>query len=216
LAGEETTLLNAIEGRERLEPRIKPPFPPQEGLWGYPTLINNVETFYFVSKIAKNEYKNTRFYSISGDVKNKGVFELSADCSIKQTLMETENYPNFDFFAQVGGGASGEILLEKELGRPVCGSGAILIFNKKKINPIALMKKWADFFIKENCDKCVPCREGTIRIKEILKEKKINKKKLQDIFFALKETSFCAFGKSVPLPFESLLSKVYPVRNFKK
>lgn len=208
LGGEETTLLNIIE-QKRKEPRIKPPFPPQSGLFGCPTLINNVETFYFVSKVAKEEYKNTRFYSVSGDVKNKGVFELPINYSIEQVLRQSKNYPEFPFFIQVGGGASGEILLENELARPVCGAGAIIVFNKQKTDLVLLMKKWADFFIKENCDKCVPCREGTFRIKELLNDKKIDRSKLEEIFFTLKETSFCSLGKSVPIPFESLLNKVY-------
>ena len=89
LAGEETSVFEAIEG-ERPEPRIKPPFPSQSGLWGYPTLINNVETFYCVAKIAKGKYKGTCFYSISGDIKNKGVYELPENYSISQILKETK------------------------------------------------------------------------------------------------------------------------------
>jgi NADH:ubiquinone oxidoreductase subunit F (NADH-binding) len=212
LAGEETTLINAIEGKKRLEPKIKPPFPPQAGLFSCPTLINNVETFYFVSKIAKGEYKKTRFYSISGDIKNKGVFESPENYSITEVLERTKNYPNFDFFIQVGGGASGEILLKEELDRTVCGAGAIIVFNKKKTNLISLMKKWADFFAKENCDKCVPCREGIFRIKDMLKKGKIDQKEIEDILFVLKETSFCALGKSSAIPFASLLNKVYGKR----
>jgi NADH:ubiquinone oxidoreductase subunit F (NADH-binding) len=208
LGGEETTLLNIIE-QKRKEPRIRPPFPPQSGLFGRPTLINNVETFYFVSKIAKGEYKNTRFYSISGDVKNGGVFELPINYSIEQVLKETNDYPDFEFFIQSGGGASGEILTQKELTRPVCGAGAIIVFDKKKTSLLALMQKWADFFTKENCDKCVPCREGTFRIKELLAAKKIDRDLLLEIIFTLKESSFCALGKSAAIPFESLLNKVY-------
>lgn len=211
LGGEETTLLNIIE-QKRKEPRIKPPFPPQNGLFGCPTLINNIETFYFVSKIAKGQYQNTKFYSVSGDVKNKGVFELPINYSIEQVLKETGNFPSFDFFIQVGGGAIGEILLKNELPRPVCGAGAIIVFNKKKTDLLALMKKWANFFIKENCDKCLPCREGIFRIKELLSAKKLNRQLLDEIFFSLKETSFCALGKGIPVPFESLLAKVCKIK----
>ncbi len=209
LAGEETTLINAIEGKKRLEPKIKPPFPSQSGLFEYPTLINNVETFYYVSKIAKGEYKKTRFYSISGDIKNKGVYELPESYPISEILKKTGNWPDSNFFVQVGGGASGEILLKEELGRSACGAGAIIVFDKKKTNPVSLMKKWADFFAKENCDKCVPCREGIFRISDMLKKGKIDEAQIEDIFFILKETSFCALGKSAAIPFESLLSKVY-------
>jgi NADH:ubiquinone oxidoreductase subunit F (NADH-binding) len=209
LAGEETTLISDIEGKKRLEPKMKPPFPPQSGLFGCPTIVNNVETFYFISKIASDDYKKTRFYSISGDVKNKGVFELPEDYPISEVLSKTKNYPDFDFFIQVGGGASGEILLKEELSRTACGAGAIIVFNKKKTNLLSLMKKWADFFTKENCDKCVPCREGIFRIFDMLKKGKIDQNQIKDIFFVLRETSFCALGKSAVIPFESLLNKIY-------
>lgn len=207
LSGEETVVFAAIEG-ERQEPRIKPPFPPQSGLWGCPTLINNVETLYWVAKIAKNEYKNTRFYSISGKAKNKGVYELPADWTIEKILKETGNYPGFDFFVQAGGGAIGEILLARELKQPVGGAGAVIIFNTKKTNPLSLMKKWAKFFLEENCDKCVPCREGVYRIDEMLRKGKVNKRLLEDLFFVLNETSFCALGECLVVPFRSLVNKL--------
>jgi NADH-quinone oxidoreductase subunit F len=209
LGGEETVLLNCIEG-ELIEPRMKPPFPTQAGLFSCPTLINNAETFYHVFMINKGVYKNTRFYSVSGDVKKKGVFELQVDCSVSQILKETGNWPNSDFFVQVGGGASGEILLESELdGRRACGAGAIVVYDKKKTDLIGLMGKWAKFFMKENCDKCTPCREGIFRIAKMLEAGKLDMKIVDDLFFVLKETSFCALGKSAAVPFESLIKKVY-------
>jgi NADH:ubiquinone oxidoreductase subunit F (NADH-binding) len=207
LAGEETSIFEAIEGK-RPEPRIKPPFPPQAGLFDCPTLINNLETFYQVAKIAKNQYQKTRFYSISGEVKNEGVYQLSEDWSISQILKETKNWPDFDFFVQSGGGASGEILLSDELNQPARGQGAIVVFNRKKTNPFSLMKKWIDFFLEANCDKCVPCREGVYRMAEMLKKEKIDKEILSDLFFVLEETSFCALGKGVVVPFRSLINKL--------
>lgn len=207
ISGEETTILNVIEGRIK-EPRMKPPYPTEKGLFGCPTLINNVETFYYVSKIAKGEYKKTRFYSIAGDAKKKGTYELAEDMAIGQILTGTKNMPDFEFFVQVGGGASGEILTSDELERPVSGMGSIIIYNKEKTNPLLLMRKWADFFVKGNCDKCAPCREGVYRIKEILKGEKINYDGLKNILFVLETTSFCALGKNVSRPFNSLISKV--------
>ncbi len=252
IAGEETSIIEAIEGK-RPEPRIKPPFPAQCGLWGSPTLINNVETFYYAAKIAKNEYKGTRFYSISGEAKYGGVYELPENYSILRVLKETENWPgvdpvrnlgrkkfsNFffaghpskqyindfsdssehtnapsqvsngvDFFVQAGGGAFGEILLPKELNQEVKGTGAIIVFDRKKTNPFSLMKKWVNFFLEGNCDKCVPCREGIYRINEMLEKGKIEKELLEDILFVLKETSFCSLGKRIFRPFTDLLSKI--------
>ena len=207
LAGEETSVFETIEGK-RPEPRIRPPFPPQAGLFGCPTLINNTETFYQVAKIAKNQYKKTRFYSISGQVKNKGIYQLSESWSIEKILKETKNWPDFSFFIQSGGGASGEILLSDELNQPVKGLGAIIIFDRKKTNHFSLMKKWVDFFLQANCDKCVPCREGVYRIAEMLEKDKIDKKTLEDIFFVLEETSFCALGRGVVVPLRSLIEKI--------
>ncbi len=220
LAGEETSLLNAIEGKCP-EPRIKPPFPTEIGLWGKPTLINNVETFYWVSKIAQGEYQNKRFYCVSGDVPLKGVFELPENYTIEQVLRETRNYPapstssgqGFPFFVQVGGGAIGEILLEKELNQPVKGLASIIIFNKETTDPLELMKKWVEFLINENCDKCTPCREGLYRVKEILQESRQGisperRQTLQDIFEALEKTSLCPLGRTAYLPFKSAIAKL--------
>lgn len=208
LAGEETVACQVIEGK-RPEPRLKPPYPTEKGLFDFPTLINNLETFYSVSKIAKGQYENKRFYSLSGDLKKPGVFELSEDWSIEKILRETSNYPNFDFFVKAGGGAVGEILLPYELKQKVAGQGAIIVFNKKKTNLISLMKEWAEFFQKENCDKCVPCREGIFRINQMLKTRKVDKKLIEDLVFILEETSFCGLGKGAALSFKSLINKLY-------
>jgi len=207
IAGEETSVLEVIEGK-RSEPRIKPPFPIQSGLWGCPTLINNVETFYHISKILKGEYKNTCFYCVSGKAKNPGVFELPETSTIEEILKETRNTPDFNFFLQVGGGASGEIILPDELNQKIKGLGSIIIFDKNKTDFFVLMKKWAEFFIQGNCDKCVPCREGVYRINEMLKTGQINKETLQDIFFVLEKTSFCALGRGAMSPFKTLITKL--------
>ncbi|MCX7778927.1 MAG: hypothetical protein N2259_01630 [Patescibacteria group bacterium] len=208
LNGEETTLLNSLE-EKRNEPRPRPPYPTEKGLFGYPTLINNVETFFWVSKIARNQYKNHRFYSISGKAKNPGVYELPVDFSVKQILKATDNFPTFRFFLQIGGGASGEIITDKELDRRVGGTAGIIIYDLKRTNLISLMKKWANFFYQENCGLCVPCREGVYRLREILSKKKIDWLLLKAIFFLLKETSFCPFGQAVTTSFESLIGKIW-------
>ncbi|MEA2088577.1 MAG: NADH-ubiquinone oxidoreductase-F iron-sulfur binding region domain-containing protein [Patescibacteria group bacterium] len=203
LCGEETTLISSME-HQRREPKIKPPYPLQKGLKGKPTLINNVETFYYISKIAKQEYKKTRFYCISKDAKKQGVFELPIDWSVKKILQKTKNYPEYDFFVQVGGGACGKIVFGKELNKSVCGTGAIIVYNVKQ-DLIKLMQKWVNFYINENCGKCVPCREGFYRIREILNSKKIDWKLLKDILEVMKETSLCGLGTSAPTAFLSLM-----------
>ena len=207
IAGEESSLCEAIEGKLP-EPRIKPPYVSEKGIFDMPTLVNNVETFYSVSQIVKNKYNKTRFYSIEGDINNPGVYEFSEDTNIIDILEKTNNKPDFDYFVKVGGGACGRILLEKELKQSICGSGSILVFNLNKCNLIDLAKEWIEFFDRGNCNKCVPCREGVYRLKESLKENKIDKDLFDDLFFVLENTSFCALGNMVPVPFKDLINKL--------
>lgn len=209
LCGEETTLIESIEGK-RFEPRLRPPFPTESGLFGYPTLVNNLETFYWIAKISKDEYHGDRFYSISGDVENQGVFEFPEKFSIEQVLKETGNFPEKPFFVQAGGGASGMIKSQSELQETVGGAGTVIVYDIGTTDLKKLMKKWIDFYFNENCGKCVPCREGVYRIRELLnsdlKDEK-NLKILKDIIFNLKEASFCPLGKGVEIPFEGLIER---------
>lgn len=207
LAGEETGLLNHIEGK-RVEPRSKPPYPAQSGLYGMPTLIGNIETYYRVYEIENGTYNGKAFFSISGDAKNKGVFEFPEKYSIKNILEETGNWPEFDFFVQIGGGASGAIFLPEELDMPKYGAASIVVFNRKKTNPLKLMKYWAEFFAKENCDKCTPCRESSLRILEMIEKNKIDYEKMKDMFLVLEKTAFCPLGKGMAAPYKTLMEKI--------
>ena len=207
LCGEETTLIESLENK-RLEPRNKPPYPTEAGLENCSTLVNNLETFYAVAQIAKGEYKQERLYTISGDVSHPGVFELPENWPIEKILHKTLNWPIEDFFVQVGGGASGVILTMEELENKVTGSGAIVVYDRKKTDPGTLMKKWLDFYFQENCGKCVPCREGVYRLRELLKQEEINWELVKEVCLVLREASFCPLGKSVAAPLESLIMKV--------
>jgi len=211
LSGEETTLCNVIEGRSK-EPRVKPPYPCTVGIHGCPTLVNNVETWYHIAKISKGEYKKSRFYTISGEAKNPGVYEMDENCSIDKILKDTDNYPNFDFFVQSGGGMAGEILLSNELKEQgpsaSSGQGAIVIYNKDHTDGKELIESWVDFFYAENCDKCTPCREGIYRIREMFRSKKFDQQTLNDIFFVLEKTSLCSLGKAIAVPIKSYYKKI--------
>lgn len=217
LCGEESVLLESIEKR-REEPRLKPPFPTQKGLFGYPTLVNNVETFYYVAKIAENDYEKNRFYSIAWSAIPSGVinkepirykvFELPIDWSISHVLESTDNFPKFDFFLQVGGGASGKIFTKENLKEKAYGNGGIIIYNKEETDFYSLMREWVSFFIKENCDKCVPCREGLYRIYEMLEVGKIDKDILKDIIFTLEKTSFCGLGRGASQVLKTFSDKI--------
>lgn len=214
IGGEEMSALNVIEGK-KAEPRMRPPYPTTSGLWGHPTLVNNVETFYNVSLADKDQYKKTRFCTITGDCLFEGVYEFPEDYPMDKILKETHNYPKFDFFVQVGGGGSGMVLNSKQLKQPVFGAGSIHIYSMKKYEPQKLMLSWVKFFCGESCGQCTPCREGTYRLKEILENQKPDWNTVADILTVLSDTAFCGLGFSVPNPIISYIKNVlnnYPER----
>ncbi len=208
IGGEETALLNAIEGR-RCEPRLRPPFPTQSGLYGCPTLIHNVETLYDAACVDDGTYDGKRFYSISGAVEHTGVFRLPASLTALQVLEETKNIPDGDFFAQLGGGASGEVFNREQIEKEkVRGAGAIVVHLNDE-NPRDLVRSWLEFYQRESCGKCTPCREGTYQLVRMLEDATdIPWDSMQPIFDALEKTSFCALGRSVPVPVLSYYQNV--------
>jgi NADH:ubiquinone oxidoreductase subunit F (NADH-binding) len=108
----------------------------------------------------------------------------------------------------IGGGVCGQILLSNETDHTVCGQGAIVVYNKAKTSLYKLMGQWADFLLKANCDKCVPCREGIYRIAEMVKKRKINRTALKQIFYAMETTSLCGLGKAALIPFRDIINKL--------
>lgn len=221
IGGEESSMLNAIEGR-RIEPRLHPPFPVTNGLWGCPTLINNVETFYNVSLVALNKYKKDlrqghrhgeaggarRFYTISGDCLWTGVFSFPENWTIEKILKETKNYPKFPFFVQVGGEAAGEVLGSSQLKQPASGAGSITVYSVLKHKPENLIKNWLDFFLNESCGKCTPCREGVYRLREIMDLPNPDWRLFAYLLNNLEETSFCGLGCVVPIPIKSYVNNI--------
>lgn len=212
IGGEETAILNALEGK-KIEPRLKPPFPTINGLWDEPTLINNVETLYNVSLVDKGEFHNERFYTINGPVKKKGVYAFPADWTIEKVLRQSGNYPDFPFFVQVGGDASGDVLNQKQLKVPASGAASITVYDLKKHDSAKLLRYWLKFFQAESCGQCTPCREGTYRLNRILEKKKVDWKMFQAILTDLSETSFCALGASVPVPVWSYFKNILNNKN---
>jgi NADH:ubiquinone oxidoreductase subunit F (NADH-binding) len=207
IGGEESAAINHLEGK-RVEPRLRPPFIATIGLWGYPTLVNNVETFYDVSLISSGKYAQKRFYTINGDCLNTGVYELPESWTIEQVLKETKNYPDFDFFVQVGGDASGVVLNKKQLNQPASGAASITVYSSIKYKPLDLMRKWALFFSEETCGQCTACREGTYRLREALEIVNVDWKLVDDLLNNLEETSFCGLGSAVPMPFRTYRQNV--------
>ncbi|RLC37193.1 hypothetical protein DRH27_04130, partial [Candidatus Falkowbacteria bacterium] len=128
--------------------------------------------------------------------------------TIKKILKTTDNYPDFEFFAQAGGDASGEVLSEKQLNRPAEGGAAITVYSILKHEPIDLIKKWLDFFYLNSCGQCVPCREGLYRLREIINSKEQNWQMFSEILSVMRETSFCGLGCSVHVPIIGYVNNV--------
>lgn len=210
ISGEETTLLNLIEGK-KVQPRLKPPYPTEHGLHGRPTLINNPETFYDVSLVAQNKYQERRFYTIEGFVKHPGVYSLPANETVEEILRATNNYPQEPFFVQIGGNASGEVLNSKQLVVPVEGAGSIMVYDLSRTNEEKLFKYWLNFYKEQSCGQCTVCREGTYRLWEIINQKHVDKDLFWEILEAMEESSFCALGYSLPTPFKSYFNNIFKI-----
>jgi len=207
IAGEESTILNIIEG-QRAEPRLRPPFPTVHGLFNQPTLINNIETFYDVALVARGEYKKERFFTLNGALPHSGVCRFPASWSVAKVLQASGNYPSRPFFVQVGGDASGEILASDQLGQSVSGAGSITVYDLKKHDPHRLLSSWLEFFRASSCGQCTPCREGTERLYVAANAARMDWQLFEDILNSLAESSFCALGASVPLPIRSYWQNV--------
>lgn len=234
ICGEETALINSIEGN-RGEPKYRPPFPTEKGLFSCPTLINNAETISNIPWIIQNGGKEyaaigascspgNKLYILGGAVKNEGVFEGPTGMTIKQIIDEfgggLKKGKEF-WFAQIGG-ASGRLVTEEELDTPLlysreckipCGSGAILVVDKS-VDIYDMLMSWTGFFRRESCGKCVPCREGTFRLWEIAKRMRDgeisdrDKKAIPEILWTLQNTTFCPLGKFAATAFGDAIEKI--------
>lgn len=211
IGGEETALLNALEGR-RLEPRFKPPFPTESGLYNCPTLVHNPETLYNVALVFQNKFKDKRFYCLSG-VPHQGVYYLPVDWPIKKVLEHTNNYPDSDFFVQIGGSISGEVLNQTQIKtRQAEGAGSIEVY-KATTKPRDLMLKWFNFYACESCGKCCPCRMGNYNLARLLKQnKKVIWPQIIPLLELMQKTSFCALGKMTFVPVESYIKNVLKLK----
>ncbi len=210
ISGEESALLNLIEGK-KVEPRLRPPFPTSQGLFKAPTLINNTETFYNINLVSQNKFNNERFYTISGAVRHRGVYSLSAELTIEEVLKKTNNFPTVKFFVQVGGEAAGEVFNSTQLNRPVEGAGSIMVYDLKKTDKQKLLKYWLNFYHEQSCGNCTICREGTYRLWELINQKQHDKKLFWELVTALEESSFCALGRSLPYPIKSYFLNILEV-----
>jgi len=210
VGGEETTILNVIEGG-RHEPRLKPPLPVNQGLFGKPTLINNVETFYDIALVASGGYELKRFYTISGGVARPGVYHLPSTWKIEDILRLTGNFPSYKFFVQVGGNLCGEILNSKQLQRSVSGSASITVYSWFDNKSPDFVNNLLSAFKENSCGKCTPCREGTYRLVELSQANKNYSPEFWDILDLLSAGSFCAYGRSLALPLSSYYENILKI-----
>jgi NADH:ubiquinone oxidoreductase subunit F (NADH-binding) len=172
--------MESIEGK-RGEVRYRPPFPPERGLWQKPTIINNVETFaniphiilngaQWFSQIGTQQSKGTKVLSVSGDVEKPGIYELTMGSPVRELVEDLAQAKNVKA-VQIGG-ASGRLLPAEKLDTPlafegILGAGAVLVFNSDR-DIIEVAWKNMEFLAEESCGKCVPCREGTRVMCDIL------------------------------------------------
>lgn len=201
VGGEETAVINSMMGA-RVEPRSKPPFPTTHGLFNKPTLINNCETFYIVSLINSGQYKNTRFYCLSGADVKSAIKELPVNITAKKMLSEFGHKPSPKYFYQIGGGAAGLCYNYRQLNRLFINLTASVTVFSTATPEKDLIMHWADFFARESCGQCVPCREGTYRLKILLENYyatgQLDQKIIDDLVFTLQHTSLCGLGRVAP------------------
>ena len=228
ICGEETALFNSIEGF-RGEPRQKPPFPTRAGLFGLPTVINNVETLVNVLDIVREGgatyaelgtagSTGTKIFCLSGHVARPGVYEFEFGATLRE-IIETAGGIVGDFRAALVGGAAGAFLLEDKLDLPLTfeaardagvslGSGVVMVFNASTdFDDLAL--RIGAFFRDESCGQCVPCRVGTMRQEESLIRMAAGSRDeapvLADLAVVMGDSSICGFGHAASWAVQSAL-----------
>ena len=234
VCGEETALLESIEGK-RGQPRVKPPYPAASGLWGKPTLINNVETYANIaqiilkgqewySSIGTEKSKGTKVFALGGNVNNIGLVEVPMGTTLREIVYDIGGgIPNGrDFKAAQTGGPSGGCIPKQHLDTPIdyeslkeigsmMGSGGLIVMDDTKCM-VSLAKFYLEFTVSESCGKCTPCRIGTKRMLEIL-EKLCNGEgeesdiyRLETLAKNIQKASICGLGQSAPNPVISTLN----------
>jgi NADH:ubiquinone oxidoreductase subunit F (NADH-binding) len=215
--------MNSIEGR-RGEARFRPPYPPSQGLWDKPTIINNVETLcnlpgimvngvQWFSSMGTEKSKGTKIFSVSGDVQRPGVYELEMGSSLKELVMDLAGAKDLKM-VQVGG-ATGRILPQSMMETKLCfegvlGSGGVVVFDRSR-DVIEMVYRMVEFLAEESCGKCAPCREGTEVMVEILGRLRSGDgvqedlEVLKDLGEVMRGSSLCGLGQGTPVPVQDSL-----------
>ena len=233
VCGEETALMTSIEGK-RGEPRPRPPFPAQKGLFGKPTILNNVETYANIPQIILNgpewfasmgteKSKGTKVFALGGKIHNTGLVEIPMGTTLREVIEEIGGgIPNGKKFkAAQTGGPSGGCIPAEHFDIPIdydnlisigsmMGSGGLIVMDEDDCM-VDIAKFFLEFTVEESCGKCTPCRVGTRRMLEILE--KITKgqatmedlDKLEALCYYIKDNSLCGLGQTAPNPVLSTL-----------
>lgn len=233
VCGEETALLASVEG-ERGMPRPRPPFPAVKGLWGKPTVINNVETFANVpviicnggkwySKIGTEKSKGTKVFALTGKVLNSGLVEVPMGTTIREIIFDVGGgmYSEKPFKAAQTGGPSGGVIPQKYIDTPIgyeslmelgsiMGSGGLIVMDEADCM-IDVSKFYLQFTVDESCGKCAPCRIGGKQLLSLLEKVSMGAGKnstveiMSKISDAMKKASLCGLGQTAPNPVLSTL-----------
>ena len=233
VCGEETALIASIEGK-RGSPRPRPPYPAQEGLWGAPTLINNVETYANIAPIVRNggawyasigteKSKGTKVFALAGRVKNTGLIEVPMGMPLRDIIFKLGGGIPDDrkFKAAQTGGPSGGCIPEQFLDMAVdyehlaevgsiMGSGGLIVMDETSCMP-DVAKYFMDFCRTESCGKCIPCRVGTVHMHETLQRITSGRASADDLALlerlceTVRNTSLCGLGQSAPNPVATTL-----------
>ena len=233
VCGEETALMESVEGR-RGEPRPRPPFPAVKGLFGKPTLLNNVETYANITQIILNgaswyasigteKSKGTKVFALGGNINNVGLVEVPMGITLREIVYDIGGgIPGGrKFKAAQTGGPSGGCIPEQYLDTPIdyeslsaigsmMGSGGLIIMDDTTCM-VNLARFFLDFTVDESCGKCPPCRIGTKRMLEILERLVAGKgkdgdiEKLEKLALNIKRSSLCGLGQTAPNPVLSTL-----------
>jgi len=233
VCGEETALMASTEGK-RGTPRPRPPYPAESGLFGHPTLINNVETFANVPAImlrgaewfagmGTEKSKGTKVFALAGKIQNTGLIEVPMGTTLRQIVEEMGGgVPNGGKVkaVQTGGPSGGCIpadLLDTpvdydSLGRigSIMGSGGMIVMDEQT-NMVDVARFFMDFCKDESCGKCIPCRAGTAQMYDLLNRfmqgqgEAADIKKLEDLCELVRCTSLCGLGQTAPNPIMSTL-----------
>ena len=233
VCGEETALMASIEG-QRGTPHPRPPYPAESGLWGYPTLINNVETYANITPIIRQgagwfanigtaQSKGTKVFALAGKIRNTGLIEVPMGTTISQIVeVMGGGVPDGGVVKAVQtGGPSGGCIPASAFDTPVdyesltelgsiMGSGGMIVMDETT-NMVNVARYFMEFCMDESCGKCIPCRVGTVQMYQLLtaisegKATQTDLELLEELCDMVKHTSLCGLGQSAPNPVFSTL-----------